>query len=301
MALPTLRPLSFGEILDGAFTLYRRNFVTFAGTALIPTAAMVVAFLVLGGGFVAAMTSAGGTPAERLGQAMSGFFLVMLVGLAGGLVMWGALTHQASQAYTGHATSVGDGFRTGGRAALPLLGTVLLAWIALVVAAVGVGIVLMIVMFAFAAAGGAAAVIGAALVFVGWIVFALAAFSMLFAVAPAVVVEGAGPLQALERSFTLARGALGRVIGLLLVTLLITYLPMIAVLALTGGFTAMMNPQAVPSAGQFITQQVLSMGVGVLTTPFMVSVIVLLYFDRRVRTEALDVQMMTDRLAVAGD
>jgi hypothetical protein len=120
-------------------------------------------------------------------------------------------------------------------------------------------------------------------------------------VGPAIVVEGAGPLEALERSFTLARGALGRVIGLMLVTLLITYLPMMAVMAFTGGFAQIMNPDAIPTAGQFITQQVLSMGVGILTTPFMVAVIVLLYFDRRVRTEALDVQMMTDQLAVAGD
>jgi hypothetical protein len=87
----------------------------------------------------------------------------------------------------------------------------------------------------------------------------------------------------------------------MLVTLLITYLPMFAVLALTGGFAQLANPGALPSPTQFITQQVLAMGVGVLTGPFMIAVIVLLYFDRRVRTEALDVQMMTDRLAVAGD
>lgn len=128
----------------------------------------------------------------------------------------------------------------------------------------------------------------------------LGIIGLLFAVAPAVIVERAGPLEALERSFTLARGALGRVIGLMLVTILITYLPMIAVLAVTGGFAQLANPGAVPSGAQFITQQVLSMGVGILTTPFMAAVIVLLYFDRRVRTEALDVQMMTDSLAVAG-
>jgi hypothetical protein len=40
--------------------------------------------------------------------------------------------------------------------------------------------------------------------------------------------------------------------------------------------------------------------VGVLTTPFLASVIVLLYFDRRVRTEALDVQILTEQLGLAG-
>jgi hypothetical protein len=124
---------------------------------------------------------------------------------------------------------------------------------------------------------------------------------MLFGVLPAIVVENAGPLRSLERSVELARGAMGRVVGLMLVTLLITYLPMMAVLAFTGGFAQMANPSAVPTPTQFITQQVLALGIGVFTGPFMVSVMVLLYFDRRVRTEALDVQMMTDRLALAGD
>jgi hypothetical protein len=148
--------------------------------------------------------------------------------------------------------------------------------------------------------GGAAAVVGGFLMFV--LIFAayLGIIGLLFAVAPAVIVERAGPLEALERSVTLARGALGRVIGLMLVTILITYLPVMGVMAVTGGFAQLANPEAVPSGAQFITQQVLSMGVGILTTPFMVAVIVLLYFDRRVRTEALDVQMMTDSLAVAG-
>jgi hypothetical protein len=148
--------------------------------------------------------------------------------------------------------------------------------------------------------GAGAAVVGGVLMFV--LIFAayLGVIGLLFAVAPAVVVERAGPLEALERSVTLARGALGRVIGLMLVTMLITYLPVMGVMAVTGGFTQLANPEAVPTGAQFITQQVLSMGVGILTTPFMVAVIVLLYFDRRVRTEALDVQMMTDSLAVAG-
>jgi hypothetical protein len=62
-----------------------------------------------------------------------------------------------------------------------------------------------------------------------------------------------------------------------------------------------MNPETLPTTQQLMTQQVLGWAVGVLTTPFMVSVIVLQYFDRRVRTEALDVQMMADRLAVAAN
>jgi hypothetical protein len=298
MALPALRPLSFGEILDGAFTLYRRNFVTFAVTALLPMAAMMIAMLVLGGGFVAAMTST--DPAAMIGAAFGGLLVIVLIAVAAMLVMWGGLTHEASQSYTGQPTSLGDGLRAGLRSALPLLAAFVVAGIAGVVAVMAMGFVGGILMALLGSMGGAAGTLGGFLMFA--LIFAayLGIIGLLFAVAPAVVVERAGPLEALERSFTLARGALGRVIGLMLVTLVITYLPMAAVLAVTGGFAQLVNPQAAPTGAEFITQQVLSMGVGILTTPFMTAVIVLLYFDRRVRTEALDVQMMTDSLAIAG-
>jgi hypothetical protein len=294
MALPALRPLSFGEILDGAFTLYRRNFVTFAVTALLPTAAMMIAMLVLGGGFLAAMSS--GDPAAMMGAAFGGLLLIVLVAVVGGLVMWGGLTHEASQSYTGHPISLGDGLRAGLRAALPLLGAFIVAGIAAMVAVMAAVFVMGIFVALLGMTGGVGTFVMVVLMFAIY----LTIIGLLFAVAPAVIVERAGPLEALERSFTLARGALGRVVGLMLVTIVITYLPWSAVMAVTGGFAQIMNPQAVPSTGQFITQQVLSMGVGILTTPFLTAVIVLLYFDRRVRTEALDVQMMTDSLAVAG-
>lgn len=298
MALPALRPLSFGEILDGAFTLYRRNFVTFAVTALLPTAAMMIAMLMLGGGFMAAMAS--GDPGALMGAALGGLLLIVPVAVVAMLVMWGGLTHEASQTYTGHPISLGDGLRAGLRYALPLLAAFAVSMTAAVVAVMAIVFLGGILIAVLGSMGGAAAVFGSLLMAVLIAAAYLGVIGLLFAVAPAVIVERAGPLEALERSVTLARGALGRVIGLMLVTIVITYLPMLAVLAVTGGFAQLANPEVLPSTGQLVTQQVLSMGVGILTTPFMVAVIVLLYFDRRVRTEALDVQMMTDSLAVAG-
>jgi hypothetical protein len=42
-------------------------------------------------------------------------------------------------------------------------------------------------------------------------------------------------------------------------------------------------------------------GISLLTAPFLASVCVVLYFDRRIRAEALDVQLVADRLAIDGD
>ena len=299
MSPATLRPLGFGEILDGAFTLYRRNFVTFAVTTLIPTLAMGAGFLLLGRGLFSTLAS--DDPMEIIGSFFTGMFVLMIVSVLAALVMWPALTREAAQAYTGQPTSVADGFSFGLRAALPLLGAGILVWIGMMVAGFVVGLALTVVAGVLAVMGTVGQLLAGLVMLCGYLGFMLGSVAILFAVVPAIVVEGAGPLEALERSFTLARGALPRIVGLMLVTGLITYLPMLAALALTGGFTQMMNPQALPTPAQFMTQMVLSMGVGILTTPFLASVIVLLYFDRRVRTEALDVRMMADHLAVAGN
>ncbi len=298
MSLQTFRPLGFGEILDGAFTLYRRNLVTFLVTALIPTLVLVVAFYLFGGAYFDALLT--GNTNALLG-AMGGFFLASFIGGLAYVVLWGALTRQAAQAYVGQPASVGDGMRTGMRKLLPIIGAGIVVFMLFLVAYLAV-LLVFVVIGAVGAASGSPAV---AVIFglVGGVLALgayLMAIAMFFAVLPAIIVEDKGPIEAIGRSFDLARGALGRVVGLMVVTILITYLPIMAVLLVTGGFASFADPSAMPTSGQFFTQQLLGMGAGVLTTPFMVAVIVLLYFDRRVRTEALDVQMATDRLAVAG-
>jgi hypothetical protein len=298
MSLPILRPLAFGEVLDGAFTLYRRRFVPFFCTALIPMLVMIAAFKLLGTGMFTMMLSENpdAFDAEAFGTGM----LLLPVGLFTFLVMWGALARQASQAYLGQPTSVPDGFRAGLRAFLPLLGSAIVVFILGFFALIAVSFVVGIIAVLGASESEAAAVVMTMFAFLVGAVGYLAVFSLLFAVLPAVVVEHKGPVDALGRSFDLAKGAIGRIVGLMLVTLLITYLPGFAVMALTGGLANLMDPDHMPSAGQFMNQQMLGLAVNILTTPFMVAVMVLQYFDRRVRTEALDVQIAADGLAVAG-
>lgn len=295
MTVPQFRPLGFGEILDGAFTLYRRNLVPFLLTALIPTLALMGMMAVFGRDVFAAMAS--NDPVQVAGV-LGPMMLLGLVGALVYIVMWGALTQEAAQAYLGQPATVADGMRTGLRKLLPVLGAGLVIFAVLAVAYIAAAALFFII----GAIGGASGSQAVAVVFalVAAVVAAgayLMVIALLFAVLPAIVVEGKGPVQAIGRSFDLARGALGRTVGLMLVTLFIVYLPIIAVFWLTGTFADMADTDTVPTAGQFMTQQLLSTGVGVLTTPFMAAVIVLLYFDRRVRTEALDVQMAADRLA----
>jgi hypothetical protein len=301
MQLTHLRPMSFGEILDSAFSLYRRHFVPLFITALIPMAMVALTSAVIGRN--ALMPSPDGEfPAQYFGA----MFTLLAVSFIVLTAMMGALTRQVAQAWTGAPVSVGDGYRAGFRSFLPIFASELvLAIIAsvvffVVILAVGIvgGIAAATVGGAgdassLAAAAGVIAVVLATVGFFGAFLF-LASY---FAFIPAIVLEGAGPLRALGRSMQLARGARWRVIGILLTVWLIVFLPTIGVTFLTGGLAVVTNPGALPSPTAYLFQQVVGGIMSALTYPFMIAALVLLYYDRRVRSEALDVQMATDALA----
>jgi hypothetical protein len=298
MTLPNLRPLGFGEILDGAFTLYRRNFPLFLGTSLLVMLGILVAAFILG---VTGAGMASATPGP-IGFLATVLVVAAIASIA--MVLYGALTWQAAQSYQGRPVSVNDGVEAGGRSAITLVAAAFIVLLAFGTMLFVLALVTMLLMAVVAAIG----IPGVALVLV--LVLVLGFFASLFFVAalffgvlPAVVLEEKNAVDAVSRSVQLARGALPRVAGVMAVSLLITYLPMAAVMAFMGRFARAMDPVAAQAAGNTaaeLLENLLTAGVGLLTTPFLVSVMVMLYFDRRVRTEALDVQILTDQLGLAG-
>ncbi|HST58604.1 MAG TPA: hypothetical protein VLK84_07950 [Longimicrobium sp.] len=296
MHMPALRPLGFGEILDRAFTLYRHNLVLFLGTSvLLMMASFVGAMLLIGLGAVVMTVMPN----------LIGFLamaLVFVAAMALFTIPWGALARQASQAYTGKHTSLGDGTEAGGGAAMTLLGSGIIAGISLGVLMLLVGLVVYFLNLMVAGLGISSLSVGMGIVSVlGFGAAFCLVTALYFAVVPAVIVEGKGPMEAVTRSLELAQGALPRIAGTMVVALLITYLPQIALGFVTGAFTGLGDPAQV-GAQQVIAvlmQQLLSLAITMLTMPFLVNVMVVLYYDRRVRSEALDVQMVTDQLGLA--
>jgi hypothetical protein len=298
MTLPNLRPLSFGETLDRAFTLYRRNFALFVGTSLLTMVGVVIAAVVLGalaGAMVALVPGAVGLV----------FAALILLGIAAvAMIPWGALAQQASQTYTGRRTSLGDGLEAGGRSAMTLVGAGVLAGLAFGALMLVIFMVTYILNVLAGSEGSTALSIVVSLLSVlGMMAAFVFVAALFFGVVPAVVVEEKGPVDAIIRSLQLAQGALPRIAGTMLVSILITYLPILALAAVTGGMAALsMQPGANPVGMivAFVLQQLLTLVISLLTLPFLLSVIVVLYYDRRVRTEALDVQILTERLGLAG-
>ena len=294
MTLPTMRPLSFGEILDGAFTLYRRNFLRFLGTSALLMTGMVVGMMLVGVvvGYASAVL-----PLPLLG------LVVLPVALALVMSVSTSLTWQAARSYEGKPAPLGDTVEAGLIGAVPLVGTGIIALTAVGVA--GAAVMAAAVALQVMVQGTGSLVLGTLampLGLAGIAAVCLLAGALLFAVLPAAVLEEKGPWEAIVRSVQLARGALARIAALLVVAWLIVTLPSVAVMALTGGFAQMANPEAAMALGTrtVVTQQLLSLAVSMLTAPFLPSVLVLLYYDRRVRREAMDVEIATSRLKVAG-
>lgn len=260
-----LRPMGFGEILDVAFTLYRRHFGTFFLTALIPNLPLALFWMYLG-------SAAGGTPEQMSALGGVASLLVAPYSFLATALVWGALVDGSSRAIRGEPVSLGGGYRRALASILPLIGASILAAIL-----IGLGFVL-------------------------FVVPGILLSVMFFAVYPAIVVEGEGPLSALGRSREIAEGGWARIFGILFVTWLIVFLP---TMALFGGlgFLAALNPAAAEGlTGGALNAGVQAAGVvvGALTTPYMVAALVTLYYDRRVRNEALDLELATEQVSPAG-
>lgn len=269
MSLGHLRPLSFGEILDSAFVLYRRHFATLFTTALIPL--LPIAPLVGAMGYMTAGLDEE-TASASLVPTLVAVYPVMILGM---LVMWGALIHQSSRAVEGGIVDRGEAYRVAFRRMLPLLGAGILSFLL-----VALGMVFLIIP-------------------------GIVAMTGLFAVMPAVVVEGKGVTAALSRSWALARGAKWRVFGLLWISTIIISLPSMlvgmATAVLAAGAVLASDPDSAASALSWYSalSNVTSILISALTTPFFALVMTVLYYDRRVRTEALDLEVATERLGAA--
>ncbi|HEX6911255.1 MAG TPA: hypothetical protein VF142_12705, partial [Longimicrobium sp.] len=280
MTLPNFRPLSFGEILDGAFTLYRRNFRLFVGTSFVLMLGVALGLVVVGGTGMAMAT----IMPSPLNLAV---ILVVAVAVGAMVTMLGStLTWQAAQSYVGRPVSLPESVSAAGGAAMTLVGAGLIAFFALFVLmmAIYMGSLLFIGILAFLDVA-ALTVIGAVVVVLGALAALFMVGALFVGVLPAVMVEDRGPVEAVLRSVQLAKGDLPRIAGVLFVTMLIVWLPSIAISAVTGGFEQLANPQAAAMAAQdgdaAFLEQVLSWLAAALTMPFLPAVLVLLYYDRR--------------------
>ncbi|HVD06125.1 MAG TPA: hypothetical protein VNB89_08915 [Gemmatimonadaceae bacterium] len=281
MHAPTLRPRSAIEIVDTAFTIWRRNFGQMTIIGIAATVPIVLALVLgLGSLFTAGMT--GKSINEGAILSMVPMILVFVVIL----VLWmavvdGAMTLAAGDAYFGREVSAASALR----GALSKGGTLVLSNILRMLTIGGAAVVGGIVIALLGRANGAIAV----LLIVVLSVLMLLLFARLFATTNAVVFENSGASESLNRSFALSKDSAWRIFGVILLSYVVLIVAQIAIGLTVQVVISMVlrSPMVASMVGNVI---------GALLYPFLSIALMVLYFDQRIRKEGYDLDVLSDGL-----
>jgi len=261
-----LRPLGVGDVLDGTFTTIRHNpRATLGLAALLVTVqqGLVVTVQLLTGGIP---TLTGLTDDSFSLQVLGGFDTIVgtLLSALVGAVLTGMLVVVVSEDVLGRQVTAGQVW---GRIR-PRIG-------ALLVASAIAGLLPYLGLVLLVAPG-----------VILWGAWALTT--------PALILEGLGPVKALRRSWQLAWPDFGRVwsirtLSVLLATLMqyLVAVPFAAVAVLTAYALGANDGDQEPLIALVLVVRG-GIAAGTLTAPFLAGVLALLYVDRRMRAEGLD-------------
>ncbi len=292
MSTIPLRPHGFGEILDGAVQLYRRDFGLYYLIALLGALPGYILALL----FEPDLSSLLGDGASGFDALFAEFRVVIAIGIVSGAMAWvGVLAVAAAmvERIEERQASVGRAYldairhlpRAAGAALFALFGFIVVGFVVLMVSTPVAG--------ALIATGNALMAIVAFLVFLLPIIaVGLAWLAATFGILPAVIIENRTAMDALRRSLSLCNGGWLRVIGIMCVAQIINLAPGFAVQALFGLDNLFLSPEelgTIDSGRQWLLNTA-SFVISPLTTPFMVGSILMLFHDRRVRKEAYDLE-----------
>ena len=281
MHAPALRPRSAIEIVDTAFTIWRRNIGQMTIIGIAATVPIVLA-LVLGLGSIFAGNFGNKTFDESAFVAMVPMILIFAVVL----VLWmavvdGAMTIAAGDAYHGREVSAATALR----GAVSKGGTLVLSNILRMLTVGGATVVGGIVIALLGRTNGGIAVILMIILSVCMVLL----FARLFATTNAVVFENSGASESLSRSFALSKDSAWRIFGVILLAYIVLVVAQIAI-----GLTVQMvisialrSPVVAGMVGNVI---------GALLYPFLSIALMVLYFDQRIRKEGYDLDVLSDGL-----
>ncbi|HLR94679.1 MAG TPA: hypothetical protein VK053_09150 [Jiangellaceae bacterium] len=305
-----LRPLGVGELLDGAITTIRKNPAATLGiSAVVAVVTQVLSALVIvatiGGEFLGGpnqltMTQPSPQTAVSFDEAMTLLTQALIAAFVVGVFTWlattiltGVLTVVAGRAVLGEKVSLGQAWSSTRPRIFALLGLSLLVGLVILIP---FAVVLLISLIAVAAGGEMTGLIAvfflAAVPVVFWLAvrLCLSTASLMLESTPT---AGGGAARmtitgAMRRSSSLVKGSWWRVFGIVLLSGIIGVL---INLVLSLPFEAVAEALGYST---FAGLSVSTLGVIVASTiytPFIAAVTVLLYVDRRIRAEALDIEL----------
>ncbi|WP_251046327.1 hypothetical protein [Arthrobacter sp. ISL-85] len=303
-----LRPLMFGEILDGSFQAIRRNAKAMLGAGLLAQSLSAILAAVLTGvigtssGSIKAWAgTASKTDVASLGIGlMAGFAVLSILSVFMSVVLQGAMVVPLARSVLNRPT----GFRRMMSLVRPRIGALFRLAAVLVAAALAAMMLFFaLIVLLFSNVRGPAALLAIPLMMGFAVVFLWVAIKLLVAPA-AVVIEELGAFAALRRSWNLTRANWWRILGITLVVgilvAVITQVVLIPASLLPTVLSGVISPHG--GSGQDAT---LSVAVGILTAvvgalvgavgyAFQTSVMALLYMDLRMRKDGLDIALLRD-------
>jgi len=259
-----LRQMGIGELIDAAVRLYRREWKVLIGIVafiVIPTTFIQVWITQLALGPLDAPTVPSSGALSQVVVVTLVFFVIQFLIVQPFLVA--AIARAAADVYLGEPVTIGGTYR------YALSRLVAILWVTIL------GLLLTLLGFVL-------------LIIPGIIALVRLAFAP-----AALVVEGQRGTKAIGRSWRLTKGYFWRTLGTLLLSSIISAI-VAAILTIPGELVVQgLGPNAWPISA------LVSALATVLTTPFGMLVVVLLYFDLRIRKEGFDIEVMARELATA--
>ena len=293
-ALPNLRPLSLGELLDQAIRLYRRNFFKFIGIIAMVQIPITIIGLIVSlftlGDFVQRIANPTAIPSDNPLEIFgpdffTGMGVSLVVGIISGFLLaiaMAALTRLVADSYLGETIGTIEAYlRIEDR--VPAL-----IWTLITNFLFGV---LVFVWFLIPCIGWLSGL--SMLSVLGYIVIPLAV--------PVVVIEGYSGWTALRRAWELMRRRFWWVIGFAFILYLFSQLVVGGPVYIVSLVFQFLGPDLVNSGNaetlfrlQTIVQTLVTLVFNLLYLPLQLACMTLLYFDLRVRHEGLDLMLAAE-------
>jgi len=295
-----LRPLGLGEILDGAISYIRRDPKTVLGiSAVISLVIALFQFVALAAtarslSLGAAATTPTDALAGSLGSATASL-VQYVVSAVLGVVATGLLTVVMGQAVLGRRVTASQAWDRTKKRFWALLGLTLLITVT-VGAMLGVGILLAVLVgWALSQASLGFGILVGVMLGLGVLAFVTWVYLRLLLAPVALILEHVGITQSMRRSWALVQGAWWRTFG---IYLLGSILAMIVSSVLAIPFALVGTVASIGSLenGELPLTYTIATSLATLVSstvvlPFTSGIVSLLYIDRRIRREALDIEL----------
>jgi len=284
IATPFIRPLSLGELLDQAFRLYRKNFLTLVGIIAIPYIPLGLLQALAGYVMTSSLSDSLGVTDPSSLLVNSNYWLGVL-GTYGVLfvqfilvngVATAALTRAVADTYVVKPVDIAGAYKQLGNSWLRLIGAMLVT---------GLIIVAAVVWFIIPCVGWFTGL--------GILYFLSAVVSRL--IVPIVVLEKRGGFDAFRRAWDMGRIRFWWMLGFTFVLGLLGQLIVtVPVYLIMFGVQFVLGSQLDPiqtSTYQTVLTSLTTVFTGILYLPLVLTAMTVVYFDLRVRSEGLDLAL----------